>query len=249
MANGALSVGRKGIERMHERGFALRPTAIARFDRAGRVGEVRAFYGVTHRPHESGFPVLRGWAGVPDAGVGFPTLKCSVESDRPGYGSVLGWIQWVTQVYPDGRATVRLVDRVPSLLDRDLPFAAAGYAPTFFDAPAYNSRPAVDWRAKLFLVTLPILSRKEPILPLAGFRWGYRIERPGAAPVPYPLERADARDWRDVRGELAQRHPAWKFGSSLVERPTQARPGLPRSSRTRLPSSGRVRRSRGRVGG
>jgi len=166
---------------MRERSFAAEPTSTIRFDRLDRRGVVRVFYGVTSRPSDSGFRALRGWSRERRAGVGFPTIKCEVESRRPGYWNSLGWIQWVTQEFRGDRATVRLVDRFPSLLDRDLPFAVMGYAPAFFDAPAFNSLPAVDFRATLFLTTVPILTRSEPIVPLVGednIIWGADYPHP-----------------------------------------------------------------------
>src|SRR5271170_4435327 len=178
---------------MHEASFVATPTRTARFRSAGRSGTVRAYYGITRRGAESGFPAIKGFTAV-DAGRGFPTMKCEVESEQPGYWGVLGWIQWVTQEYGPRRARVELVDRFPSMIDRDVPFLAMGYSPTFFDAPAYNSRPKVDWHAALFLCTVPLMSRREPITPLAGFLWGYRIDRRGGKVAPYPCARATERD-------------------------------------------------------
>jgi len=207
------------VEPMHEASFARRPTAVVRFRGLGRAGVIRAFYGTTPRPVDSGFPVLPGWARETTAGVGFPTVKCEVVSSQPGYGSDLGWIQWVMQERPEKGKSVKLVDRLPAFLDRDIPFLTMGYAPTFFDAPAYNSLPVVDWRADLFLCTLPLLSRREAIHPLAGFRWGYHIDVQGAAPNHYPLVRATPSDWVRVRKELTALHPEWKFGKALRNLP------------------------------
>ncbi len=174
---------------------------------------MRVFYDTTRSPAESGFSALAGWAGERGAGVGFPRIRCELTSRRPGYWAVLGWIQWVTQEYPAGRRAVRLVDRLPSLLDRDLPFHSYGYAPTFFDAPAYNSLPAVDWRASLWLCTVPLLGRDEAVAPLWGARWGYRIVRDGSAPAAYPLRPATSADWSAVRSQLLRRHRAWRFAA------------------------------------
>lgn len=176
---------------------------------------VRCYYGNTPTASASGFPALKGWSRATRAGVGFPTIKCDVESDLPGYWSHLGWIQWVTQEFPGNRKPVRLVDRFPAFLDRDLPFATMGYAPSFFDAPAYLSLPAVDWRATLFLCTLPIMSRREAVAPLVGFTWGYRIARRGDTPTPYALGLASRGDWLRVRSELEKLHPKWVFAAGF----------------------------------
>ncbi len=216
---------------MHESSFGKRPTIVARFRRGGHAGTVRCYHGVTRRASESGFSALRGWERERTAGVAFPTIKCRVESARPGYWSLLGWIQGVTQVFPGRPNPVRIVDRLPVYRRLDLPFATLGYEPAFFDAPAYNSRPAVDWRAALFLCTLPMLGAREAIEPLAGFTWGYRIAHPGADPDPYRLELATSPAWSTLRKLLIERHPKWTFD------PRYQRPPLPRSpvsgSRTR----------------
>jgi len=215
---------------MHESSLPNRPTLTRRFHGAGRSGTVRAYYGVTMRPSESGFRFLAGWAGIPTAGVGFPTIKCEVESDRPGYGSALGWVQWVTQEFGDGRASVTLVDRPPSLLDRDLPFLSFGYAPTVFDAPAFNSLPEVDWCARLFLCTAPMLSREETIRPLFGVVWGYRIAAEGRRPTPYPLVGATRADWSEARRALTAGHPEWKFAAAFPAAPGTRSAARPRSA-------------------
>ena len=196
---------------MQEASFTSAEPVVVHFRGWGRAGTVRSYYGVTKTASGNGFPALRGWSDVRKAGAGFPTIKCEVESDRPGYWSNLGWVQWVTQDFPDRRNAVRLVDRLPAFLDQDVPFATMGYAPSFFDAPAYLSLPAIDWRATLFLCTLPMMSRREPVAPLAGFTWGYRIASRGKPPVPYPIGLAGPGDWFRVRAELLRRHPRWKF--------------------------------------
>lgn len=201
---------------MHELGLPNSPSSVVRFDRYHRAGSVRVYYGVTGRSADSGFPALKGWERETRAGVGFPAIKCEVESDRPGYWNALGWIQWVTQEFRTHRRPFRVVDRFPAFLDRDIPFACAGYAPTFFDAPAYNSLPPVDFRALLFLCTVPIMSRREAIVPLVGFRWGYEVQESGGKPHPYPLEPAAPRDWRSVRMALLPRHRAWRFGAAYL---------------------------------
>lgn len=198
---------------MQEASFRLRRPVVVRFRDSGRAGIVRCHYGVTPTAAASGFPALRGWAKAGRAGVGFPTIKCEVESNRPGYWSNFGWIQWVTQEFQGKRKPVRLVDRFPAFSDRDLPFATMGYAPTFFDAPAYLSLPAIDFRATVFLCTLPIMSRREVVSPLAGFTWGYHIAKRGDAPTSYRLATASKGDWRRLRSEVASLHPKWRFAT------------------------------------
>jgi hypothetical protein len=205
---------------MREASFPARATLVVRYNSTGRSGIVRAYYGRTRRSEDSGFPAIKG-LGTGDVGRGFPTIKCEVQCEQPGYWAVLGWVQWVTQDFGGQRARVELVDRFPSMLDRDVPFLGMGYSPTFFDAPAYNSHPKVDWRASLFLCTMPMMSRRESIVPLAGFLWGYNIDRQGGAVVPYPCLVAVGRDWSVVRRELGARHPEWKFASKFRQDRTE----------------------------
>lgn len=201
---------------MHERSFTARPTRGVRYDRAGRTGVVRVFYGSTLRSEDSGFPSLMGWKRGPATGVGFPTIKCTVTCDQAGYWSNLGWIQWVTMDYHGGHKDAALVDRPPSMAQLDLPFATFGYCPTFFDAPAYPSHPRINWNASLFLCTFPMMTRREPIVPLTGFEWGYRIPHRGGAVTRLPLRVAKDEDWKRTRTEVARRHRTWTFAPSFV---------------------------------
>lgn len=193
-----------------------RPAAMnLPFRHGGAAGSVRVWYGTNRRPSDGGFAALRGWSREERAGVGFPVIKCEITTGVVGYWNFLGWIQYVTQDPLDGARIVPVVDRVPSMVDRDVPFAITGYCPTFFDAPAHNRLPVIDWQARLFLCTQPIMSRKEPIVPLVGLRWGYRIEESGEPPMVHPLAVATEADWRTARQELTRRHPQWRFAARL----------------------------------
>lgn len=203
------------MRRRPEPSFPSRPTLELSFDRAGRTGRVRVRYGTTRRASDSGFAAIRGFS-APDSGAGFPTIKAEVETDQHGYLNDLGWIQWVHQKFPGRRRSTQIVDRFQSMLDLDCPFATLGYAPTFFDAPAWPLRPAVRWSAILFLTTVPIMSRREPILPLAGFDWGYDIAERGALPVPRSVVPARPANWRTIREEVGRAHPRWRFAARYV---------------------------------
>lgn len=207
---------------MHESSFSRRPTRVDRFAGAGHSGTVRSYYGTTHRGRDSGFDALPGFRQA-EAGAGFPTVKLEVALDQAGYWNDLGWVQWVRQEFPEGRGNVGIVDRAPSMKNVDVPFAAFGYCPTFFDAPAWTSRPAVRWRAWAFLCTLPIMSRREPIVPLVGFEWGYDIAERGAEPDAHPLARASRQMWSSVRDELVARHRSWRFARDLSPSPRDSR--------------------------
>jgi hypothetical protein len=188
---------------------------VVRYSRGGRSGIVRVYYGTGSRASDSGFPAVKGWQKMGATGAGFPAIKGTVETHRPGYWGYLGWIQWLTQEYagessPDGK-----VDRLPSFQSLNSPFLSMGYAPSVFDSPAFSAQPPENFRARLFLCTLPIMSRREPISPLVGFTWGFRRRNQGEGHVRLPLEKATARDWKQVRAELVQRLPTWKYATAL----------------------------------
>jgi hypothetical protein len=195
--------------------FGPRPSAVLRFDHAGRSGRVRVYYSVVARAADSGFAAVAGSRTMRGTGAGFPAIKCTVEVDRPGYFGYLGWIQWLTQGPAGSPPADAKVDRLPAFLDLDLPFLAVGYAPSVFDSPAFEVLPPDDFRARLFLCVLPIMSRREPVVPLLGLRWGFHRRSESGGCTPYPLERATRRDWREVRAELVGRHPGWTFAPTF----------------------------------
>ena len=143
---------------------------------------------------------------------GFPVLKACVESTRNGYENVLGWIQVVAHLAPDGSVEDWSHDALPALRDRGVPFVTMAYEPTFFDAPFWPERPRIDWRADLFLC--PVVIRHpfdEPIRPLTGVRWGFTIPHDGGDPRLRPLEQSTSDHWSESLPRLRSCFPDWKF--------------------------------------
>src|SRR5271170_1994855 len=201
---------------MQEAMFGSKPSLVVRFSRGGNSGVVRAYYGITSRAADGGFSAVKGWRQMSVTGTGFPAIKCSVESDRPGYWGYLGWVQVLTQEFSGKSAPIGKVDQLPSFLRVNSPFLSVGYAPSVFDAPAFDARPPDEFRARLFLCTLPIMSRREAIAPLAGLRWGFHRRIDGEGHVPHALEEATADDWRKVRDELVERNPGWSYAPRFI---------------------------------
>lgn len=201
---------------MHEPCFSEQPVLTHELLYEGKTLRVSLWYGVNTGPEETGFGILRS-VGL-DPGVrGFPVLKAVVESSGHGYANEFGWIQVVAHLRSDGSIEDWSPDPIPMMRDRGVPFAIAGYLPTFFDAPFWLDRPQLHWRADLFLCPL-VFGRpsEEEIVPLAGFRWGFRIGSDGGEPELLPLETVGREAWTESLPRLNFTFPGWRF-SAWVE--------------------------------
>jgi len=197
---------------MGERIFSAPPTLS--LDVPYRAGAVRCEVWLAPNlgPEDSGFGAIADIG--PRAPVrGFPVLKAAVSATTHGYENLFAWVQTVAHLGRDGRVEDWSPDVLPSLLDRDVPFACIGYCPTFYDAPFWPKRPRLHWRADLFLCPMAIRRpAKEEIRPIAGFRWGFRIPRPGAEPQLLPLEPVGPEAWAESLARLREHYPRWRFG-------------------------------------
>ena len=119
----------------------------------GVDGKVSVLYGVNEDPVYWGYAVLELEWFTPELVRGFPVMQASVEYSAEGYAADMGWLQVVRYTVSDpgqeGQATV--FDVPPQLAETDMPYAAFGVRPTFFDAPAMAARNAT-WDADTFLV-------------------------------------------------------------------------------------------------
>ncbi len=187
-------------------------------------------------------PSRAGWAAVfgtaettvpqetVPASTGFPTITARVEAESSGYENWLGWIQMVNERTPDGREIRADHDPIWFLQGRDVPYAAVGYAPTFFDAPTRPERRPVLWEADLFLCTVPSLrdgldASTAAVEPLAGARWGFRIDRDGEAPAPIGLRPAGNWAWASWVPALRKSFPRWRFADRTASVTLDRRPG------------------------
>ncbi|MGD0257628.1 MAG: hypothetical protein ABSB90_07095 [Thermoplasmata archaeon] len=151
-----------------------------------------------------------------EAHSGFPGLLARVEPRGRGYNNWLGWIQFVNERDPRGTSFSSEHDPIWFLQGKEVPYAAVGYAPTFFDAPTRPARRAVLWEADLFLCTVPSVAPADgrpesPLEPLAGVRWGFRIDSDGAAPTPIAPRWTGDWAWASWVPVLRRRFPGWKF--------------------------------------
>ncbi|MCA2211584.1 hypothetical protein [Jidongwangia harbinensis] len=164
---------------------------------------------------EAGFDILANLPFGPEAAAGYPSMSATLVYAGEGYRQLMGWIQIVHSVrsWRDGRVDeASEVDLGPVWQDTDLPFLALGYLPSAFDAPARNLRgaDALDWRADMFLTTVPRRTRAEPIRRLASFTWGYReTDTPPEPPTVFPPRRTEHDAWTRALDLLRRRFPGW----------------------------------------
>jgi hypothetical protein len=187
-----------------------------------RRGRLRVALGSSADLRESGYGAVYGAsversAGAGSAGgPGFPALLAQVEPEGQGYENWLGWIQLVNERDPKGRSFSSDHDPIWFLRGKDVPYGATGYAPSFFDAPNRPARKAVVWEADLFLCTVPSVSPEDgrptsPVEPLAGIRWGFRIDADGADPAPLTPRWTGDWAWASWVPVLRRAFPSWRF--------------------------------------
>ncbi len=197
---------------MHEPCFPETPSLVQEIDHAGTRIRVAVWCGTTSGPGDTGFGIIRD-IGL-DPGVrGFPVLKAEVDSTGCGYANIYGWLQVIAHINADGSVGDWGPDSLPALRDRGVPFCSVAYHPTFYDAPFWPERPQIHWRADLFLC--PIVVRRpseEDIVPVAGFRWGFKIAQSRGEPELLPLKTLGARERGESLPRLKFQFPSWRFG-------------------------------------
>lgn len=185
-------------------------------------GEVAVFYAPNQEPARVGYDYLAGANFDPAWCRGYPVVHARLENYRgTGVRAFLGWVQVIASQYASSHdpqtaqtETFVTVDVAPSLADSGFPFYAFGSYPQLFDAPCRNlgDRAELVWTADTFLTTFPLRSQGDPVIRLAGFRWGYReTDLPDQPPVLLPLEVTTAQAWNQHLPVLAQSYPGWNF--------------------------------------
>lgn len=162
-------------------------------------------------------PVAVGYAilsyGLPvDFARGFPVCRATVAYPADGYAAIFGWTQMVRST--DAATCDFEMDPIAIYNEVDTPFAWYGTRPELFDAPARDSREDLTWECHSFLCISPdaVLSRR--VQAVAGFSWGFTINRGDTAFVrPIPLEPAA---WDGHLSLLRASYPSWTFDSGYV---------------------------------
>ena len=187
----------------------LQPALTLPFDLRGYSGKVTVFYGVNEDPEYWGFGLLNLPFSL-ESIRGFPICDARVEFSGSGYYGFMGWIQLITVQETDTGEVWVSVDQMPNQHGLELPFAEFGYLPTMFDAPGPNPpRSDETWLAETFLVACPDVARTREVEAIAGFSWGYILER--MKPTVTPLEPLPLQRWNDHRSYLHETFPTWTF--------------------------------------
>jgi hypothetical protein len=175
----------------------------------GSDGHVLVEYGANENPDRWGYAILAlGFSR--ELVTGFPVIQALVEHPAEGYAAEMGWLQVVRfEVRDPGeeqRATV--FDVPPQLADMEMPYAAFGVRPTFFDAPSTDAKD-VRWEADTFLVYTPDAVLTRVLRPVCGFTWGFQVHDGSALVDPFSI--ADPGDWKRNLSDLRQRFSTWTF--------------------------------------
>jgi hypothetical protein len=125
-------------------------------------------------PDAIGYSLLSG--GLPtDAARGFPVCRATVTYPAQGYAAMFGWTQMVrsTDSAPDRfeMDPIALYQQIPT------PYAWFGVRPELFDAPSRDSRYDMTWEAHSFLCVSPDAVLTRHVQAIAGFSWGFAINR------------------------------------------------------------------------
>jgi hypothetical protein len=197
------------------------PVLETRFEGGSRRGRLTVSMSPIPRAGAAGWEAVYGpaLARLPsegDATTGFPALLARVEPEGSGYNNWLGWIQLVNERDPKGVSISSAHDPIWFLRDKEVPYGAVGYAPSFFDAPSRPAHRAVLWEADLFLCTVPSISPEDgrpdsPLEPLAGVRWGFRIAEDGGTPAPIVPRLTGDWAWASWVPVLRRAFPTWRF--------------------------------------
>lgn len=183
-------------------------TTEIRFRLRGSRGRVLVRYGVNEDPARWGYPLL-GLDFLVEASRGFPVVQAEVEYAAEGYAAILAWIQVLRMRDLDSGEHATILDVPPQLAGLDLPYAAFGVRPTFFDAPSTNQGGNCDWYAQATLVSSPDCLMTRRVQPLCAFGWGYRLRH--GEPEPVAPQVLDEAAWSGDRDVLREHHPSWSF--------------------------------------
>ena len=162
-------------------------------------------------PDAIGYALLTG--GLPtDAARGFPVCRATVTYPAQGYAAVFGWTQLVRSTDSDPDRFE--LDPIAIYQQVATPFAWFGIRPELFDAPSRDSRRDLAWAAHSFLCVSPDAVITRRVQAVAGFSWGFTIER-----QEFTFARPAALGpgaWDGHLGLLRASYPGWAFDSGYL---------------------------------
>lgn len=175
------------------------------FSLRGSMGNVA----VTVESNSSGDPheVMPGALakGVPR---GSPICTAQIEYPRQGYAAVFGWTQMVKS--SDGASTEDLeID--PTALYRNLqtPYCWFGIKPTLFDAPSRLKPDDMAWICQSYLCFTPNAVVGPHVRAVAGFEWGFLVQRNTV--MVWKPSRLSEDAWNARVPLLRNSYPGWTF--------------------------------------
>jgi hypothetical protein len=155
-----------------------------------------------------------GLGSSPDA-VGFPVCQATVSTALQGYRALFGWVQLVGTGSGSALPGRFEIDPLRIFADINMPFGFYGVQPTLFDAPSRHDRQqTLTWIAHAFLCTSPDQPMDRALVPVAAFRWGFRMHDGLIETIdPEPLARST---WGSHRAVLTASFPGWRFDDALA---------------------------------
>jgi hypothetical protein len=162
-------------------------------------------------PDAIGYALLTG--GLPtDAARGFPVCRATVTYPAQGYAAVFGWTQLVRSTDSDPERFE--MDPIAIYQQVATPYAWFGVRPELFDAPSRDSRSDMVWEARSFLCVSPDAVITRRVQAVAGFSWGFTIERQEFTFARPAALGPDA--WDSHLGLLQASYPGWAFDSGYL---------------------------------
>ena len=189
--------------------FSKGPALTIPFSLHGFLGRVVVHYEANTKPQGWGFELLNLPFAL-ELIKGFPVCEAKIEYGGPGYYATMGWIQLVTVDDALSGETWTAIDQMPNQHGLELPFTPFGEKPTMFDAPGPNPpRSDETWLAETFLAICPDVARTRTVEAIAGFSWGYRLEK--SRPTLLPAKTCSSERWNHHLPYLKETFPSWTF--------------------------------------
>jgi hypothetical protein len=102
------------------------------------------------------------------------------------------------------------MDLYPLFQDLNNPYMFWGAEPALVDAPSREpDMEHYDWTARSFLRYAPDAAMTKHVVPILGFKWGFRIET--YKPYVKKLYQLDLTSWNEHLELFRSKHACWTF--------------------------------------
>jgi hypothetical protein len=175
------------------------------FSLRGSTGNVAVT--VESNPRVDPYEVLPG-ALAREGTRRFPVSTAQIEYPRQGYAAAFGWIQMVKA--SDGASTEDFgIDPIALCQNMQTPYGWFGIKPTLFDAPSRLKPDDMAWICQSYLCFTPNAVVGPHVRAVAGFEWGFVVQR-DTVTVRKPSSLSEDA-WNDRVPLLRNRYPGWTF--------------------------------------